>query len=83
MDGLCGSLSALPSSVQLLSFSLRLRGLSVSADLPVRWVASHGVGSLPLLQLPLRSASPILISFSFFAFVLPCYVEVFLLYREV
>ena len=62
-DGLCGSLSALPSSIQLLCFFSELWGLSILADLPISLVASQGVGSFPLSQCPLRIAHPILIRF--------------------
>ena len=61
---MCSSLSALPSSVQLLHFSWRLQGPSILADLPISQVASQGVGSFPLSQLPLRGFSPVLIPFS-------------------
>ena len=50
---------ALLSPVALL-FSETLKFLG-SADLPVNKVASQGVGSFFLLQLPLRSAIPVLI----------------------
>ena len=43
------------------------------------------MGPFPLSQLPLRSASPVLIPFSvyFFTFALPSYVEGFLLFLEI
>ena len=65
-DHLCSSPSALPSSVQLLYFSWRLWGPSILADPPISQVASQGVGSFLLSQLPLRSFSPVLIPFSLF-----------------
>ena len=75
-------LSALPSSVQLLHF---LGNFVVSpSELTTqlfRWLAMVYV--LSLSQLPLRSASPVLIlllclCLSLFSFVLPCYMEGFL-----
>ena len=59
-DDLCNSLCDLLSSVQLLCFSLRLWGSSISADILINLVDFQGVGSFPLSQLPLRSAGPVL-----------------------
>ena len=85
-DGLCSSLSVLPSSVWLLCFFPKaLRS-------PSKTVASHGIASFPLSQLPLRSAGPVLIpffslsfclSFPFFPFILPSYIQGFLPLLEV
>ena len=82
---ICVTLTLLfpPQSVQLLHFSQWHWGPSVSADLPVGYVASQGVGSFSLSWLPLRNVSPILIPFLslslfYFSFVLPSYVEGFL-----
>ena len=85
-SSLHSSHTALPSSVWLLHFSLRLCGPTILVDLPVSEVASQGVGSFPLPQFPLRYAGPILIPSSlslFFPFVLLSYVEGFLLVLEV
>ena len=89
-NGLCGTLSALPSSVQLLCFYPRLcHFTSNPADLPICQVASQGEDSFSLSQLPLRSTVQVLIpffssSFSFFPpFVLPSYAESFLPFLEV
>ena len=57
------SLSALPSSVQLLALSSEALKPILLADLLISYVASQGVSPFPLSQLHLRSAGPILIPF--------------------
>ena len=64
------SLLALLSPAAVLLYEA-LSSPSFPADLPVNQLASQGMHSFPLSQLPLRSAGPILIPFLFFSFFNP------------